>query len=99
MFNLFFCMQFKENFVLFGFCNTNSRFQEVLKLIKTKLIMTWSLLFSLKISSWRVCVCMGEGGIFFTLNFHWFIVIISLTLIGIYGYFCVGHMTLNHNVL
>lgn len=43
-------------------------------------------------------VCMG-GGIFFTLNFHWFIVIISLTLIGIYGYFCVGHMTLNHNVL
>lgn len=44
------------------------------------------------------CVCMG-GGIFFTLNFHWFIVIISLTLIGIYGYFCVGHMTLNHNVL
>lgn len=45
-----------------------------------------------------VCVCMG-GGIFFTLNFHWFIVIISLTLIGIYGYFCVGHMTLNHNVL
>lgn len=56
-------MQFKENFVLFGFCNTNSRFQEVLKLIKTKLIMTWSLLFSLKISSWRVCVCMG-GGVF-----------------------------------
>lgn len=97
MFNLFFCMQFKENFVLFGFCNTNSRFQEVLKLIKTKLIMTWSLLFSLKISSWRVCV-YGGGGIFFTLNFHWFIVIISLTLIGIYGYFCVGHMTLNHNV-
>lgn len=46
-----------------------------------------------------VCVCMGGGGIFFTLNFHWFIVIISLTLIGIYGYFCVGHMTLNHNVL
>ena len=92
-------MQFKENFVLFGFCNTNSRFQEVLKLIKTKLIMTWSLLFSLKISSWRVCVCMGGGGIFFTLNFHWFIVIISLTLIGIYGYVCVGHMTLNHNVL
>lgn len=92
-------MQFKENFVLFGFCNTNSRFQEVLKLIKTKLIMTWSLLFSLKISSWRVCVYGGGGGIFFTLNFHWFIVIISLTLIGIYGYVCVGHMTLNHNVL
>lgn len=47
-----------------------------------------------------VCVCVwGGGGIFFTLNFHWFIVIISLTLIGIYGYFCVGHMTLNHNVL
>ena len=45
-----------------------------------------------------VCV-WGGGGIFFTLNFHWFIVIISLTLIGIYGYFCVGHMTLNHNVL
>lgn len=46
------------------------------------------------------CVCVyGGGGIFFTLNFHWFIVIISLTLIGIYGYFCVGHMTLNHNVL
>ena len=55
-------MQFKENFVLFGFCNTNSRFQEVLKLIKTKLIMTWSLLFSLKISSWRVCVCVYWGG-------------------------------------
>lgn len=90
-------MQFKENFVLFGFCNTNSRSQEVLKLIKTKLIMTWSLLFSFKISSW--CVCVYGGGIFFTLNFHWFIVIISLTLIGIYGYFCVGHMTLNHNVL
>ena len=71
----------------------------MLKLIKTKLIMTWSLLFSFKISSWCVCVCMGGGGIFFTLNFHWFIVIISLTLIGIYGYFCVGHMTLNHNVL
>lgn len=88
-------MQFKENFVLFGFCNTNSGFEEVLKLIKTKLIMTWSLLFSLKISSW----CVYGGGIFFTLNFHWFIVIISLTLIGIYGYFCVGHMTLNHNVL
>ena len=47
-----------------------------------------------------VCVCVyGGGGIFFTLNFHWFIVIISLTLIGIYGYVCVGHMTLNHNVL
>ena len=46
-----------------------------------------------------VCVYGGGGGIFFTLNFHWFIVIISLTLIGIYGYFCVGHMTLNHNVL
>lgn len=44
------------------------------------------------------CVCVWGGGIFFTLNFHWFIVIISLTLIGIYGYFCVGHMTLNHNV-
>lgn len=37
-----------------------------------------------------VCVCVYGGGIFFTLNFHWFIVIISLTLIGIYGYFCVG---------
>lgn len=45
------------------------------------------------------CVCVYGGGIFFTLNFHWFIVIISLTLIGIYGYFSVGHMTLNHNVL
>ena len=55
-------MQFKENFVLFGFCNTNSGFEEVLKLIKTKLIMTWSLLFSLKISSWRGCVCVYGGG-------------------------------------